>query len=149
MRNLGEQGQRELVDAYVAAWERADIPAIMDMLVADARFTMPPLPMWFAGRDAIGRFMAERMFATPWRLVPLLASGQLAFACYQGTPGSASFQLGALNVITLRGDKIVAITGFLDPAVHQQFELPRELSPRQRSLQRATPMSSRGREGSG
>ena len=47
---------------------------------------MPPLPAWFSGRADIGRFLAGRMFATPWRLVPISANGQLAFACYQGRP---------------------------------------------------------------
>jgi RNA polymerase sigma-70 factor (TIGR02960 family) len=127
LRALGENGRRELVDAYVAAWERADVPAILDMLVDEARFTMPPLPRWLDGRDAIGRFMSERMFATPWRLVPISANGQSAFACYQGIPKGPPFRLGAINVLTLRGERIVEITGFLDPEVHAQFGLPGEL----------------------
>lgn len=49
----------------------------------DARFTMPPLPAWFEGREDVGRFLAQRVFATPWRLVPIAANGQPAFACYQ------------------------------------------------------------------
>ena len=128
LRTLGEDGRRELVEAFMVAWERADVPAIVDLLVRDARFTMPPLPAWFSGRDAIGRFMHERMFATPWRLVPLWASGQLAFACYQETQGGSAFRLGALNVLTLRGGRIAALTAFLDPTVYDQFGLPRELA---------------------
>ncbi len=119
----------------VASWwtpswprgERADVPAILDMLVEDARLTMPPLPTWFHGLDDIGRFMTERMFATPWRLVPLWASGQLAFACYQGNPDGTYFRLGALQVLTLRGGRIVEMTGFLDPETHARFGLSGEL----------------------
>lgn len=124
---LGEKGRRELVDAYVSAWERADVPAILDMLVEDARFTMPPLPAWFDGRVAIGRFIAERLFETPWRLVPIMANGQLAFACYQGSTEGSPFRLGAINVIGLRNGRIAEIIGFLDPEVHTFFGLPREL----------------------
>jgi hypothetical protein len=51
----------------------------------------------------------------------MIVSGQLAFACYQGIPDG--FRLGAINVLTLRGDRIVEITGFLDPAVHARFGL--------------------------
>lgn len=83
---LGAEGRRELVDTFVAAWERADEPTILEMLAEDARFTMPPLTAWFLGREDVGRFFTERMFATPWRLVPIRANGQLAFACYQGDP---------------------------------------------------------------
>ncbi len=82
---LGAHGRRRLVDGLVAAWERADVPAIVALLAEDARFTMPPLPAWFLGREDVGRFFT-RMFATPWRLVPIRANGQLAFACYQGDP---------------------------------------------------------------
>jgi SnoaL-like domain len=61
------------VEAFVTAWERTDVPALLDLLVEDARFTMPPLPAWFDGREDVGRFLAERVFATPWRLLPIAA----------------------------------------------------------------------------
>jgi Sigma-70, region 4/SnoaL-like domain len=80
---LGPGGRRALVDAFVTAWERADVPALLDLLAEDARFTMPPLPAWFDGREDVGRFLAQRVFATPWRLAPIGANGQPAFACYQ------------------------------------------------------------------
>lgn len=127
LRSLGEQGQRDLVAAFVAAWERADVDAILGLLTDDARFSMPPLPAWFSGRSDIGRFLAERAFATPWRLLPTLASGQLAFACYQDMTGDGRFRLGALNVVTLREGRIAEMTGFLDPWVHRRFGLAEEL----------------------
>jgi RNA polymerase sigma-70 factor (TIGR02960 family) len=127
LRALGESRQRELAEAFVGAMERADVAAILDLLVEDARFTMPPLPAWFNGRDAIGRFMRERMFETPWRLISLSANGQLAFACYQGTPDGPPFRIGALTVLTLRGEKIAELTAFLDPAMYQLFGLAGEL----------------------
>ncbi|MEX2207430.1 MAG: RNA polymerase subunit sigma-70 [Myxococcota bacterium] len=117
LRALGEQRQRALVAAFVEAWARADVDAILALLVDDARFSMPPIPTWFAGREAIRRFMTERMFATAWRLVPTRASGQLAFACYQGP----EFRLGALNVVTLRGARIAELTAFLDPALYARL----------------------------
>jgi RNA polymerase sigma-70 factor (TIGR02960 family) len=120
LRELGEQRQRELVASYVDAWERSDVAALVALLAEDVRFSMPPIPSWFLGRDAVVRFFAERVFATPWRLVPMRASGQLAFACYQG-PG---FALGALNVVTLRDRSICELTGFLDPALYARFRLP-------------------------
>ena len=37
---LGPDGRRELVDAFVAAWERADVAALLELLADDARFTL-------------------------------------------------------------------------------------------------------------
>lgn len=126
LRALGEQRERELVQEFVAAWERADVAALLDMLTEDARLTMPPLPAWFDGRDDVGRFLAERIFATPWRLVPLRANGQLAFAGY--LDDANGFRLGGLNVLTLRGGRIAEITSFLDPAMFDRFELPKKFA---------------------
>jgi RNA polymerase sigma-70 factor (TIGR02960 family) len=119
LRALGQDAERALVTAYVTAWDRRDVSALVQLLARDAKFTMPPIPTWFDGSAAIARFFAERVFATAWRLVPMRASGQLAFACYQGP----DFRLGALNVVTLRERSIVGLTGFLDPRVHALFHL--------------------------
>lgn len=127
---IGAEGQRELVDAFVTAWERADVPALLRLLAEDARFTMPPLPAWFDGREDIDRFLTERMFATPWRLTPLRANGQLGFACYILEPGADAFRLGAVNVLSLRAGRIREIAGFLDPDLHRHLGLPVELPRR-------------------
>jgi RNA polymerase sigma-70 factor (TIGR02960 family) len=122
---MAQDRERELIDAFVAAWERSDVPAIVELLTEDVRFTMPPLPAWYDGRDAVAGFMAQRMFEAPWRLVPITANGQPAFGCYQWD--GEAYTLGAVNVVSLRGGRISWLAGFLDPAVHTLFELPRQL----------------------
>jgi RNA polymerase sigma-70 factor (TIGR02960 family) len=126
LRSLGDHGQRELVAAFVAAWEHADVDTMVGLLADDARFSMPPLSAWFSGRDAIMRFMVEHAFTTPWRLVPVEANCQLAFACYQSNGSGGPFLLGAINVVTLRNGLIAEMTGFLDSNVHRRFGLPAE-----------------------
>ncbi len=121
---LGRDGRRELVQAFVAAWERADLDALLALLTADARFTMPPLPAWFDGRANVGRFLAERVFATSWRLVPLEVNAQLGFACYRQTAPDEPFRLGAVNVLALRAGEVCEITGFLDPELHARLGTP-------------------------
>ncbi|HEX3141206.1 MAG TPA: RNA polymerase subunit sigma-70 [Rhizobacter sp.] len=115
---------RDLVDA----WESRDVAGLVSLLAEDARFTMPPLPAWFDGRASVAKFIAERMFATPWRLAPLWANGQPGFACYMKHPGTDAFRLGAVNLLALRAGRIVGIHAFLDPAVHGRFGLPTEIS---------------------
>ncbi|MFI0368716.1 sigma-70 family RNA polymerase sigma factor [Actinomadura sp. 1N219] len=122
---LGGDGRRELIDAFVTAWERADVDALVALLAEDVRFTMPPLPAWFDGRDVVARFFAERVFETPWRLVPIQVNGQPGFACYQRSP-DGRFRMGAINVLSLRDGRITRISAFLDPALYPLFGLPEE-----------------------
>lgn len=124
---LGADGERELVDAFVCAWERADVAALLDLLAEDAQFVMPSLPAWFRGREDVGRFIAERIFATPWRLVPLRANAQPGFAGYLRHPGADRYTLGGINVLSVRAGRIAEIASFLDPDVHRRFGLPAEL----------------------
>lgn len=122
--DLGEGRVRELVGSLMAAWDAADVPAIVDLLTADVQFGMPPFPAWFDGRDAVARFLSERVFATPWRLVPSTANGQIAFAAYQQNDPDGPFNLSAINVMTLSGDRFSGIIGFLDRDVFAAFDFP-------------------------
>jgi RNA polymerase sigma-70 factor (TIGR02960 family) len=116
-RALGVDREQALVADFVSAWERSDVSAIVALLTRDAKFSMPPIPNWFHGPAAIGRFFGERIFEMKWRLTPTEASGQLALLCRQGP----SFNVGAIAVLTIEGASIAQITGFLDPKVHARF----------------------------
>jgi RNA polymerase sigma-70 factor (TIGR02960 family) len=124
---LGEAGLQRLLGDFVSAWERRDIQHLVRLFTEDARFTMPPLPSWFDGRAMVERFIAERVFATPWRLRPLQANGQPGFACYMRQEGADRYTLGAVTLLSLRGGRIQALHSFLDPAVHRRFSVPLEL----------------------
>ncbi|HEX6337140.1 MAG TPA: sigma-70 family RNA polymerase sigma factor [Jiangellaceae bacterium] len=125
---LGAEGRHELVEAFVTAWERSDVAALLQLLTEDARFTMPPMPAWFLGRDDVARFFTDRVFATPWRLAPITVNAQLGFACYAREADADTFRLGAVNALTLRHGKIAAINGFIDPDLYRHLGLPGELS---------------------
>jgi RNA polymerase sigma-70 factor, ECF subfamily len=131
VRTLGDQRLRELVDAYVDAWERGDVEAVAAMLADDALVTMPPMPTWFQGRDAFATFLAEWAFARrgchPGRLVRAHANGQVAFASYQWDDEVGCFRGHVLQVLTLDGDRIAEVTGFVEPALFDRFGLPATL----------------------
>ena len=122
-RALGEEREQQLVRSFLQAWQHHDVDGLVGLLADDARLTMPPLPGWFDGREAVGRFFAEKAFAAPWRFVPTSASGQPAVAGYVRRP-SGAFTFQNLNVLTLRGPEIVAVDAFHDPLVHPRFDLP-------------------------
>jgi len=116
------------VQAFLGAWEAADVKTLVGMLAADCRFTMPPLPAWFDGREAVAAFLDRRVFATPWKLLPVVANAQPGFACYQWN--GQSFRLGAVNVLSIRDDGVGWIAAFLDPQVLARFDVPQEILPR-------------------
>jgi RNA polymerase sigma-70 factor (ECF subfamily) len=121
---LGDAALRSLLGAFVAAWEARNVDALVALLTEDAQFTMPPLPAWFDGRDAVATFIADRLLTTPWRLVPLWGNGQPGFACYVLMPGQTEYRLGAVNLVSVRGGRIAAVNSFLDPALHARLHIP-------------------------
>ena len=77
-----EPDQQHALDEYVAAFERADIPGLQRMLLADASLEMPPLTTWFSGRAAIIGFWNSLILTGPgrFRVVATSANGQPAAA---------------------------------------------------------------------
>jgi RNA polymerase sigma-70 factor (ECF subfamily) len=118
LRSLGDDALTEVVERYVAAWERSDVGAVVAMLTQDARMTMPPLPSWYSGREQVAAFLAGGPLAgvRRWRLIPARASGQVAFGAYAWDDQTQAFTRHAINVVTLRGTQIEEITAFLTSA---------------------------------
>jgi len=126
LRALGDDTLSEIVERYVAAWERSDVEAIVAMLTEDARMTMPPLPTWYGGREAVAVFLRGWPLAgiKRWRLTPARTNGQLAFGAYLWDEETHAFMPYGVNVLTLRGAHIEEITAFLTPDALQRFGLP-------------------------
>jgi RNA polymerase sigma-70 factor (ECF subfamily) len=125
LRALGDTRVRELVDAYVDAWQRGDAEAVRALLAEDAIFSMPPWAMWWRGRDTIAGFVekvAESCAET--RSVPTSASGQPAIAYYSKDAESGLFAPSAIDVLTLDGGRIQEIVGFIRPELFPEFGLP-------------------------
>ncbi len=113
----------------MAAWERNDVDAVVAMLTEDARMTMPPLPSWYGGRDAVATFLRgwPLSHVKRWRLIPTRANGQLAFGAYLWDDETGVFLPHGVNVLTLRGAEIEEITAFLTPEPFPRFGLPDRL----------------------
>ena len=131
LRSLDDAGLREIVDGFVDAWERNDVDAVVAMLASDAAMTMPPLPTWYRGREAVAAFLAGWPLSADrrWRVVPVRANGQLAFGKYRWDEEREIFRAHSISVLTLDRDGIAEITAFLDPGLIPRFGLPNEIEP--------------------
>jgi RNA polymerase sigma-70 factor, ECF subfamily len=121
LRTLGDEGVREVVQKYVDAWDRDDVDGVVAMLTDDAAFSMPPLRTWFRGHDALRIFLAGWPLsgAWRWRHVETRANGQPALGFYAWDPDEDSYLPFALNVFTLRGDRISDVTAFVNRSTEQ------------------------------
>lgn len=118
-----------LVARFVRAYESADIDALAALLTDDVFVSMPPMPFEYEGHHVVVRFCAGLFDAgRRFDLVPTRANGQPAFGSYLRTPAGVRDGIGLL-VLTLRGDRISAMTRF-ENSVLPSFGLPRSLPSR-------------------
>jgi RNA polymerase sigma-70 factor (TIGR02960 family) len=126
----GSAREQQITASFADAFERGDVQAIVALLTDDAWLTMPPLPFEYQGHETIAHFLDAVSFrhgVRRSRLVPTRANGQPAFGRYVGDPHSPVAHAHGLIVLTLAGDRISVITGFVDNSVLARFGLPRTL----------------------
>ncbi|WP_459645898.1 sigma-70 family RNA polymerase sigma factor [Kineococcus sp. NUM-3379] len=129
-----ESGElRDLLDRYVAAFERYDVGGMVELFTADAVWEMPPFTGWYQGGEAIAELIARNcpaQRAGDMRMVPTAANGQVAFGLYmRGTDGvHRAFQLQVLAVSAAGGDtRVGRVSAFFDPRLFGVFGLPEAL----------------------
>ena len=127
LRQLGDDGMREVVERYMDALDRGDLDAIVGMLAEDAVWSMPPHPYRYQGVEAITGFLVDGPLRYRWRHLPARASGQPAVGCYVWDPERRAYVAAVLDVLTLSGDRIGAVTAFVDGEIFPSFGLPEEL----------------------
>jgi RNA polymerase sigma-70 factor (ECF subfamily) len=117
--------ERVLLRRFMDAWEQKDAQALTALLRDDARWAMPPAPLWFDGRAAIARlfelFPLERLGDI--RMVTAAANRQPAVAGYVRREGESVFRLTGLMVLRMEGDQIAEVTSFSPPLI-SAFRLP-------------------------
>lgn len=124
MSEPGDARRRDLLDRYCAAFENADMAALTALLQEDVKLEMPPLPVWFAGRDTVLQFLAGRALAQPGDVVmiPTAANAQPAVAEYRRAADRV-MRAHSIHVLTPGGAGIAGITVFLDPGLFSAFGL--------------------------
>jgi RNA polymerase sigma-70 factor, ECF subfamily len=123
--------ERDLAARFATAYSSDDIDGVVELLTADAWLTMPPVMLEYQGPAAIEAFLRN---VSEWRngrldrLVPTRANGQPAYACYRADADAPVLLARGLLVLTLEGDRISAITRFVDSSVLGYFGFPLTLA---------------------
>jgi RNA polymerase sigma-70 factor (TIGR02960 family) len=105
-----------LLDQYVDAFQRYDMPALLEIIREDAVMTMPPFELWIRGNTDITTWMVQPgpSACADSVLVPVRANGVLAWGQYKPDPHRGGLEPWALLVHEVRGGKLSRMTFFLD-----------------------------------
>jgi RNA polymerase sigma-70 factor (ECF subfamily) len=118
-----EPRARELLDAYMAAFETADVALLEEVLRHDAALEMVGSRTWFAGRATCLPYLAGVVGVRgEWRMVAIAANGQPAAAAYRRDEDGVlrAFGIAALD---LTASGIARIVVFGDPGLVTLFGL--------------------------
>ncbi|MBS1913895.1 MAG: RNA polymerase subunit sigma-70 [Bacteroidetes bacterium] len=130
-RSAADPEHGERLARYVTAWESADVENLMTLLRDDARFSMPPIPSWYQGREEIGALVRNTIFRGDakgrWRLLPTNAGGSAAFGLYRLNDGGSGYGFYAIQVPTFAGGLITDITTCRNTRLARFFDLPEHL----------------------
>jgi RNA polymerase sigma-70 factor (ECF subfamily) len=122
--------ERELLDRYVEYGETPDPLALKRLFSEDLRFSMPPQPGVWEGRDTVVQSWIDGGFGSEafgsMRCVVTRANRQPAVACYVRTPGEDRYTPLAIDVLRIV-DGVVADIVTFDGSVFGWFGLPETL----------------------
>jgi RNA polymerase sigma-70 factor (ECF subfamily) len=107
---------RELVRRYTEASVAADVEALAAMLRDDVRFSMPPTPGLYVGRDAVVVYLAESGFEGMHglRAVRTTVNRQPALAFYLWQRQEGAYLPLTIDVLRVTGGAITEIVTFHD-----------------------------------
>jgi RNA polymerase sigma-70 factor, ECF subfamily len=107
--------QQALLARYVDAFERYDMDALTALLHDDAKWSMPPYELWLRTHDDVVNWcLGPGIGCQGSRLIPRMANGRYAFGQYKPDPINGGLAPWSLQVLELSGDRVSAITFFLD-----------------------------------
>jgi RNA polymerase sigma-70 factor (ECF subfamily) len=122
-----------LLSRYVQAWETDDVAGIVALLKEDAILSMPPIPSWYQGREAIRAILTIAPFGSGvsgrWRLYPTAANAQPAFAFYRADQSQGTYQAFGIQIVALDTPtrQITEMTIFKAPSLVTSFGFPPRL----------------------
>ena len=131
-----DERTQKVLDLYVKAWQTADVAGLVALLKKDATFAMPPSTSWYRGIKDIRVFTAGTIFADDgmfagkargrWKLIPIHANNQPAFAMYQRA-NSGKYEAFGVHVLEVKAGQLTSLTCFINPTLLQRFNLPANL----------------------
>ena len=124
-----DEGARQVLDRYLAAFESSDLAEMERLLADEAVLEMTGTTSWYSGKATCLPFIATQAIgrAGDWRMLPLRACGQLAAGAYHRQSDQA-YHPFAVVVLATTSTHITRISLFAQPALFPSFDLPPRLA---------------------
>ena len=123
-------GERQLLDRYMDATDRADVAGLTALLREEVRLTMPPYPTWFQGAADVAIAFAlatdpgSPTYLGQFRTMATAANRQPAVAAYVRRPGDSQYRALGLDVLRMEDGLVIEITRFIRADIFPALGLP-------------------------
>jgi RNA polymerase sigma-70 factor (ECF subfamily) len=124
-----DNGARQVLDRYLAAFESSDLAEMERLLADEAVLEMTGTTSWYSGKATCVPFIATQAIGRPgdWRMLPLRACGQLAAGAYHRQSDQAYLPF-AVVVLATTSTQITRISLFAQSALFPSFDIPPRLA---------------------
>lgn len=119
----GEPPSSELLSAYIDAFTRQDVDALVRILHDDAMIEMPPYDLWLRGIHEISSWLRDTDAMSRHHPVRVHANASAAVALYRRPDDRSSPFPHAIHVLDTSDDRITAIHAFIQPDLFAAFGL--------------------------
>jgi RNA polymerase sigma-70 factor (ECF subfamily) len=127
-----DPAQTELLMRYMAAFEAFDMEALTALLHEDVEQNMPPLELWFRGREDVIAWMATGpgQGCRGSRVTPVEINGTVGFAQWKPSGPDGEFEAWGIQALRIEDGRVTGLSIFLNQDLFPYFGLPVELADR-------------------
>ncbi|KJR07362.1 RNA polymerase factor sigma-70 [Gordonia sihwensis] len=120
--------EKQVWDAFCTAFERHDIPGVVEVLAADAIWEMPPFPGWYLGAAEIGVLTSTQCPAAQpgdIKMVKTTCNGMPAAGMYMRD--GEVWRRFQIDVLTIVDGEVAHVGAFFEPELFTLARLPETL----------------------
>lgn len=125
-----DPAQTDLLLRYMAAFEAFDMEALTALLHEDVEQNMPPLELWFRGREDVIAWMATGpgQACRGSRVAPVEINGTVGFAQWKPSGPDGEFEAWGVHALRVEDGTVTGLSIFLNTELFGYFGLPLKLA---------------------
>ncbi|MFP5022654.1 sigma-70 family RNA polymerase sigma factor [Pseudonocardia phyllosphaerae] len=125
-----DEAHTALLMRYMAAFEAFDMAALTELLHEDVEQNMPPLELWFRGREDVIAWMdtGPGQSCRGSRVAPIEINGTVGYAQWKPTGPDGEFEAWGVTALRIEDGAVTGLSIFLNTDLFALFGLPLKLA---------------------